>query len=328
MESALMPSAHEVKASEEYLLIKIILHPNLSKYMKTGGHFYGGIYNISDFIMINCASRDRVKLIIGDKTLGEFRFDELRGITRNITTTIYGYPVTALITVRTLNISMFSVEFPRNVAYLKDRILEILKKSNFIRLLKSIGIEYYVRRVIQSKNSIPLMNESKVLIDGAIVIMDIRTEHHELEARCFIKLKTPYELYVSGIPEEFITPNLEESKNLLIMYIGSGVGALITMYHPPELPPLQSYKHHKKLNVTEELRSKIMETISENEVIAKLLKSRAKIEQINAAELEGPQGWERYITLTLTWPEYKGLRIEIDIIDDVVKRIEVNIQEP
>ena len=320
--SAISSICESESPSEEYLLIKIVLHPNLSKYLETGGTSYGTVTNIGNFIKVDCVFRDKVTLTVGDKRLCEFSFDELRGVTRNITSTVYGCPITVLITVRTLNISMFSQEFPQKIAYLKDKILKIVEESDFIRLIKSLGMKYYIVRVFPSKSL--FLKEPKMIIEGALVIMKIRAGWHELEARCLVKLKVPYELYINGMPKEFLTDFPSPTNYLVVRFIGGEKGRSIVIVGPTRY----SSSRHRMLNVSKELKSEIMKIVNKNEIVSKLLNSGAEIEQVFASEHKTPLGvWRRYITLKLVWPEFRRLEVEVDIIDSAVKRIETTIRE-
>jgi|GEM_PF-2282872 len=325
-----MLSGHRTTTSREYLLIKIVLHPALSKYIKTESSYKGKAWSIGDFVIIKRHSLDQVTLIVGNKTLGEFKLDELKGVTRNITTTIYGYPVTALITVRSMNISLFSLEFPQEAAHLKDKVLKILEKSAFIKLLKSLRIEYYISDVSPLRH-FSRSEPSTLIIDGASITMNLKSENHALIANCFVMLKTPCKLYISGMPKEFAPlypfaiPSKKPSK-LLITYIedirkGSSIGVYQT-------PSTSSQKTPRKLNITEEYKEKIMEIISKNKITAKLLKSGAKVERIIINEEEKHPGeWRRWVAVILTWPETTGLRVDIFIINDTIREISVIIRE-
>ena len=327
VESTSMSGSHKTTTSEEYLLIKIVLHPALAKYMKSRSSCEECkdwcVYNISGFIIIKRHSLDQVTLIVGNKTLGEFKLDELKGVTRNITTTIYDYPVTVLITVRSINASLFSPEFPQEAAHLKDKVLEILEKSAFIKLLKSLGIRYYIKNVIPSRR-FSWSEPSTLIIDGATVTMDIVSEKYTLRTLCSVKLKTPCKLYISGIPKDFtMFYPPEERDKLLVIFIEGGGGVKIIS---TGLIPLTST--WRRLNITKEFKEKVMEIITKNRITAELLKSGAEVERIVASERKSPEGWKRYITVTLTWPERPELKVEIDIIDDTIRRIEADIQEP
>jgi len=248
----------------EGLIIKVVIHPELTKYMK--GFTRGkGRYelNLGDFIKIKFLD-NKIEVIVEGKTVASSEL--LSGKANIINLTIRGYPL-KIVVAKCVVPDIISLRLPHE---LKEEALAQFNKSPFVKWLKENKFNYtiYDFRPTVRPN---FVEELSYHLIGTFIDLNVEG----LRVHHYIHFKNNYTTYFD-VPKEVLVSSEEKGKYFILFELMGvyerGMFATICSFTCPGVKSKPLERPSEELNITSELVNHVLETIKSNKLTRELLR--------------------------------------------------------
>ena len=255
----------------EGLIIKVVIHPELMKYIKSITKATGGIYkyelNIGDFIKIKRLD-NKIEVAVEGKTVASSEL--LNDKASIINLTIRGYPLKVVVA-KCVVPDILSIKLSHE---LKKEALAQFNKSPFVKWLKENKFDY---TIYDFRPTVPLNPVEKLSYHLEGTFIDFSVEG--LRAHHYIHFKNPYTVHFD-VPKEVLVSSEEKGKYyILFKLIGvheRGEYVFCRLFSCPcpgvKSKPSTSKGPSEELNITSELVNRVLETLKSNKLTKELLK--------------------------------------------------------
>jgi len=216
----------------ESLVVKITYSPELAKYIGTWGSGSSKmvpgetehIEEIGGYFKIEwLQSREEVKILVRNNTVGVFSEDELRAAVKTMNLTVEDLNLKILVGIWKIPL-LDQASVP---SYVRRDALLLLKNQSFVKWLEKEGFGYTVTKVEPIE---PLVSLIEPAISG--VLIGLRVE--SLDVYYHLYFEEPYYLAVNAsLPEELeLSPYDKDNYGIYRICISEGTSSILVRPHP------------------------------------------------------------------------------------------------
>ena len=289
------------------LIIKVVIHPELTKYMKgfirgKGRHEL----NLGEFIKIRFLD-NRIEVVVEGKTVAS---SELLSDKANIISlTIRGYPL-KIVVAKCVVPDILSLRLPHE---LKEEALVQFNKSPFVKWLKESEFNYTIcgfRPTVRPN----FVEKLSYHLEGTFIDLNVEG----LRVHHYIHFKNPYTIYFD-VPKEVLVSSEEKGKYYILFELMGvrerGEFVVCSSFTCPgvKFKPSVPKGPSKELSITSELVSQILEAIKSNKLTRELLRV-CNIKKISGYTYR----YEKRVSVVLVSEELKKCEIIIKL--DLIER--------
>ncbi len=320
----------------ESLIVKITYSPELAKYIGTWGNassktFPGEAEHIEEiggyFKIEWLQSREEVRILVRNNTVGVFSEDELRGAVKIMNLTVENLSLKIVAGIWKIPL-LDQTSVP---SYVRRDALLLLKNQSFVKWLEKEGFGYTVTGVAPIE---PQASLAEPTISG--VLISLRVE--SLDVCYHLYFGEPYHLVVNAsIPEELeLSPYDKDNYGIYRICISEGTSEILMRPHPASrnITRPDSPFDMSRLNVTDEIREEVLAIMKEDRVLSRLLESvgcevKGISGWVSENPLHRPEGIAANAILVCDEIEGYGVKVDIDLnagkIEDVYLYTECTI---
>jgi len=292
-------------ARTEGLIIKVVIHPELTKYIKSFIKGKGRIYryelNIGDFIKIKRLD-NKIEVAVEGKTVASSEL--LNDKASVISLTIKGYPL-KIVVAKCVVPDIISIQLSHE--HKKEALAEF-NKSPFVKWLKENRFSYIICDFSPTVLFNPV-EELSYCLEGTFVDLNVEG----LRVHHYIHFKNPYTIHFD-VPKEVLVSSEERGKYYILFEIIGVHGKGEFVCHRDFTCPSVKFKRSvpkgpsEELNITSELVNQVLETLKSNKLTKELLKI-CNIKKISGYKYK----YEKRISVTLVSEKLKKCEIIIKL---------------
>ena len=293
----------------EGLIVKVVVHPELTKYMRFTIMRNRRRLNLGDFIEIRFLD-GKIEVVVEGETVASSELLNDRASIINLT--IKGYPLKVVVA-RCAVPDVLGLQLSHE---LKEEALSQFNQSPFVKWLKENGLSYMICET-RPMGRLNCVEELSYHLEGAFIELSVEG----LRVYHYIRFKNPCTIRIDA-PEEVLVSSNEKGKYLVLFELaGSYERGGFSIGHLFKCPGVK-FKQFKpfvrrELNVTSELVDQVMEAMKGNKLTRELLKI-CNVESISGYAYTYRRGRERRVSVVLVSEKLERCKMIINI--DLIER--------